>query len=113
MLKRRLSPASWLARWIEKGQLRATPVLVANSDQVARWVRRDHPELAGRELAIIYNRPDLARFSPGSPAQRAAARTAWEAREAETIIGTAGSNFALKGVETLVRSLQEVIQSGF
>lgn len=105
MLKRRLAPTSWLTRWIEREQLKHTPVLAANSDRVADWVRRDHPELAGREMTVIYNRPDLTRFSPGSPAERTAARAAWGAGPDETIIGVAGSNFALKGVGTLIRAL--------
>lgn len=102
MLKRRLSPASWLARWIE-GQLRATPV----GGQLGPGGRTSSPRPPGVELGTgdHYNRPDLALLArlarhngrrPGPP---------WEARRRGLIIGTAGSNFALS-VETLVRSLQ-------
>lgn len=105
MLRRRLSPANWLSLCIEARQARNSRVVVCVSELVRDWLLEAHPELAGRDVRVIYNRPDLARFRALPDEERAALRRAAAVDEGDVLITTAGTNFALKGVEPLLRAL--------
>lgn len=105
MLRRRLSPANWLNLAIEARQCRTAPVIVCVSDLVRDWMLAAHPELAGRDVRVIYNRPDLSRFRPFSGDGRRAAREALGVAPDEVLVTTAGTNFALKGIGPLLQAL--------
>lgn len=122
-LRRRISPANLLTLWLEKHQFTAGSDVVAVSHLVRDWLLRAHTALDPERVAVIYNRPDMAAFSPPSDDERNAARAALaaacpaldgasvpdgglpEAGTRRVFIGTASTNFALKGVEPLIRSL--------
>lgn len=105
MLKRRLSPANWASWWIEKIQARTTPVIVANSYLSRGWMVQAHPHLDPERIPIIFNRPDLSRFSPMQDEDRGQLREAAGVGKGDVVLLTAGTNFALKGVRTLIRGL--------
>ncbi|MGE4505617.1 MAG: glycosyltransferase family 4 protein [Desulfovibrionaceae bacterium] len=105
MLRRRLNPANWVGWWIERVQARTTPVIVANSYLSRQWIVEAHPHLDPAAIRVIFNRPDLSRFSPLPREARAELRAAAGIREGERAVLTAGTNFALKGVATLIRAL--------
>lgn len=107
--RRLLSPANWLTRIIDNHQYRSGCRIICVSDAVAGWVRRTYPDIPAPE--VIYNLPDLARFRPPSKEERERARARLGVVSDETpetvqvIMGTAASNFALKGTLVLVRAL--------
>lgn len=105
MLRRRLSPANWLSLAVEARQARSARVVVCVSELVRDWLLEAHPGLAQRDVRVIYNRPDLERFHPLSGEDRAALRRAAGVGEGDVLLATAGTNFALKGVEPLLRAL--------
>lgn len=102
-LRRLLLPANWLTRFIENHQYRSGCRIICVSDAVADWLRRDYPHVARPE--VIYNLPDLARFRPPAGEERARARRGLGFEDGGIAIGTATSNFALKGTTSLVRAL--------
>jgi len=108
-LRREISPAAAVIRWMESRQF-DTPSnpgqrVICVSHLVRDWLLEAHPALDPARVSVIYNRPDLARFSPPNPARRAALRQNHGVAESDVVICTAGTNFALKGVGTLVRAL--------
>ncbi len=105
MLKRRLSPANWVGWWIERTQARTTPLIVANSHLSCQWIVQAHPFLDPANIRIIFNRPDLSRFAPMPAEARQELREAAGVGQDEVLLLTAGTNFALKGVRTLIRTL--------
>lgn len=110
MLQRRLSPANWAGWWIERIQARTTPVIVANSHLSRGWMVEAHPHLDPERIPIIFNRPDLSRFAPLPDEARAQLREAAGVGEGDVVLLTAGTNFALKGVRTLIRTLARLPQ---
>ena len=104
-VRRRLRPANWLTFLVENRQYRAGGVMVANSHRVRDWILAAYPELDPEKILVIYNRPDLERFTmlPGVTRDELRARAG--IREDEIVVVTAATNFALKGVETLIRAL--------
>lgn len=125
-LSRLLSPANCLTEIIEKIQMRQTGTIVAVSDLVKDWIIEAHPSVAPEKIQVIYNKPELARFSPIPPqdrgtvqgqgreygqerdkllAQREYLRAQWGVAAHEVALGLAGTNFSLKGVEPLIRAL--------
>lgn len=107
---RHAQPANWLTLFIEKRLYRKTPCIVAISDSVREWILDDYPHLAdaaahGQELLTIYNCPDVSRFRPPAPEERAQARESLGIAENTFALGLATTNFALKGVDPLIRSL--------
>ena len=104
-LRRRLSAAGLVSRWVERAGLRQAKIVVCVSHKVANWVAEAHPWLDAQKLRVVYNRPDLARFRPPLPAARTAARTALGVAAEQVLVSTAGTNFALKGVGTLIEAL--------
>ncbi|MGE4469634.1 MAG: glycosyltransferase family 4 protein [Desulfovibrio sp.] len=105
MLRRRLSPANWVSWWIERIQARTTPVIVANSERTREWMLEAHPFLCASQMPVIYNRPDLERFSPPTPEERAAERAAAGVNDSQVLLLTAGTNFMLKGLRSLLEAL--------
>lgn len=127
-LLRRLSPANWLTLLLEKRQFREGSDVIAVSHLVRDWLLTAHPALDPERVTVVYNRPDPERFSPPSPQERASARQALIDRAgldpsalsgtsgtsgpsepsgaAEPVfIGTASTNFQLKGLDPLIRAL--------
>lgn len=102
---RYLSPGKQLARLIEAFQAKHTPMLVANSDFVRDLTLKAFPWLASKKIPVIYNQPDLTRFSPGDPLEKPALRRRWHLPQDADLILTAGTNFRLKGVHVLVQAL--------
>ncbi len=108
-LRRILSPSAAVIGWMEAKQFDAP----ANPDQrivcvshlVRDWLLQAHPGLDPARVGVVYNRPDLSRFAPPSPGRRAELRARLGLTDADTLVCTAGTNFALKGVGTLVRAL--------
>lgn len=105
MLRRRLSPVNWVLHWIDDIRMRRTPRIVAVSHFVRDLIVRAHPHLKTEEIEVVYNRPDLSRFSPASDEERIALRTSEGVSEDTVVIGTAATNFALKGIRYLIEAL--------
>lgn len=103
--RRRVAPANALIRAIEQRTLENSRIIVAVSHRVRDWLLEAHPWLEGRDIRIIYNRPDLGRFAPASPEARQAARNAWGLDTGQVALCLAGTNFALKGVDQMIRAL--------
>ena len=110
-LARRLSLGKQLGRIVESLCLRNTPVLVANSEFVRDLTVKAHPHLKDKNIRLIYNKPDLTRFSPGDPANKPQLRQRFGLPDNADLIVTAGTNFRLKGVHVLVQSLAGLPQS--
>ena len=102
MLRRRLSPGNWAIRLIDRIRLKRTPRIVAVSHLVRDWIVEAHPHLNKDAIDVIYNKPDLSRFSPIGEQGRNRLRATCNVSEYEVVIGTAVTNFALKGIRHLV-----------
>lgn len=130
-LGRSFSPSNWLTLLVEKHQFGKQSEVIAVSHLVRDWLLEAHASLAPERVRVVYNRPDSGRFFPPSPEERAAARAALRqagpaasgvperaargllaAGHAEpaalavepVFIGTASTNFRLKGVGPLIRA---------
>ncbi len=120
-IRRLLSPVNWLTRIVDNRQYRSGCRIICASEAVADWVRQDYPGIPMPE--VIYNLPNLRRFRPPLGEERERCRRALLAAGSEggftpdsgregaaeaddfVCIGTATSNFALKGTNVLVRAL--------
>ena len=107
-LSRHLSLGKQLGRLVEHLCVRNTPVLVANSEFVRDLTVRANPHLRPENIRLIYNKPDLTRFSPGDPAAKPELRERFGLPRNADLILTAGTNFRLKGVHVLIRSLAQL-----
>nr|WP_167941018.1 glycosyltransferase family 4 protein [Desulfobaculum xiamenense] len=105
MTRRRLSPANMLIRSLEETSLANQRVCVTVSHRVRDWLLEAHPWLAQRDLRVIYNKPDLSRFSPPSEDERRTLRRSYGLADGDVAISFAGTNFALKGLGTLTSAL--------
>jgi UDP-glucose:(heptosyl)LPS alpha-1,3-glucosyltransferase len=105
MLRRRLAPANWAIHVLDTIRFRRTPRIVAVSHLVRDWTVAAHPHLDASRIDVIYNRPDLSRFSPVSDEERLALRQAEGIEPDQVVIGTAATNFALKGIRPLLMAL--------
>lgn len=105
MLRRRMAPVNWLIHAIDHVRMRRTPRIVAVSHLVRDWIVQAHPHLEKEAVEVIYNRPDLDRFLPVSKGERAALRRQTGIGVGQVVIGTAATNFALKGIRYLVQAL--------
>lgn len=105
MFRRRLSPVNWLLHWIDAIRMKRTPRIFAVSHFVRDLIVRAHPHLKAAEIDVIYNRPDLSRFSRPTDEERKALRQAENIPDNAVVIGTAATNFALKGIRYLIESL--------
>lgn len=108
-LRRTVSPSGAVISWLEARQFDrpANPSqrIVCVSDLVRDWLLSAHPAIDPARVSVVYNRPDLTRFSPPDPARREALRAELGCASGDVVICTAGTNFALKGVGTLIRAL--------
>ncbi|MDL2207589.1 glycosyltransferase family 4 protein [Desulfovibrio sp. OttesenSCG-928-M16] len=111
-LRRRLSPANLLIRLTEKRQFTEKSEVVAVSHLVRDWLLAAYPALRPERVSVIYNKPDLERFQYPLPGERAEARRRImerylpESNRSDVMfIGTASTNFQLKGVGPLVRAM--------
>lgn len=111
MLRRRLAPANRLINVIERRQMRTTPHFVAVSDKLVDWVQEAYPDFDTSRIRVIYNQPDLTAFEAYAPEHRRAARQNWDIAPDTVAIGTAGTNFALKGVGCLIDALPHLPES--
>ena len=107
-LARRLSAGKQLGRIVENLCVQNTPMLVANSEFVRDLTIKAHPHLTPDSIRLIYNKPDLTRFTPGDPAAKAPLRVRFGLPENADLIITAGTNFRLKGVHVLIRALAQL-----
>ena len=102
MFRRKCAPANWAIHCLDKARMRRTPRIVAVSHLVREWIVEAHPHLNASDIDIVYNRPDLSRFSPVGEQERIRLRAASNIDEGQVVIATAATNFALKGVRHLV-----------
>ena len=112
-LARRLSPANGLTLFLERRQFTAQSDVIAVSHLVRDWLLAAHPALDPGRVQVVYNRPDTSRYAPPAEEERAAAQKALAASCGASLaqggtpafIGTASTNFQLKGVGPLIRAL--------
>lgn len=101
-LRHRISPYHRFDCWLEKKRYASAPRIVA----VSHFMRDLAEEtFAVRGIDIVYNKPDLSRFSPPSPEGRQAARSAYGIEPSVLAIGHAATNYILKGTGQLLRAL--------
>ncbi|BCS87618.1 glycosyl transferase [Pseudodesulfovibrio sediminis] len=105
MFRRRCSPGNWVIHILDRMRLKRTPRIVAVSHLVREWLVEAHPHLNKDDIDVVYNRPDLTRFSPIGEQERIRLRATAKVDEHEIVIGTAATNFALKGIRHLVDML--------
>jgi UDP-glucose:(heptosyl)LPS alpha-1,3-glucosyltransferase len=105
MIRRQCSPANHLILLIEKLQIRHSRQIVANSDLVKEWILEAFPHLLPHTVDVIYNQPDLQKFSSATSSGIKQARRRLGIPEDKRIIATAGTNFMLKGIGPLIRCL--------
>ncbi|GAB7023025.1 glycosyltransferase [Salidesulfovibrio brasiliensis] len=104
-VRRELSPANHIVQWLERKRLRNGPTIVCVSDLVRGWVCEAHPEVDPASVHVIYNKPDFDRFHPVDQKLREDLRHEAGIAPDDVVITTAGTNFALKGVSTLIKAL--------
>jgi UDP-glucose:(heptosyl)LPS alpha-1,3-glucosyltransferase len=89
--------------------------VLAVSHLVRDWLLSAHPGLDPARVGVVYNKPDLTRFYPPSAEQRLFARQRLAASHGfvlehegmeSVLIGTASTNFELKGVAPLIRAFK-------
>ena len=105
MLRRRLAPANWVIHLLDAARMRRTPKIVCVSHLVRDWVVEAHPHLDPSAIEVVYNRPDLDRFPRVSEEDRQRLREQAGIAPDRVVIGTAATNFALKGVRPLIQAL--------
>jgi UDP-glucose:(heptosyl)LPS alpha-1,3-glucosyltransferase len=105
ILSRHLSLGKQLGRLVEHLCVRNSSVLVANSEFVRDLTARANPHLKPESIRLIYNKPDLNRFSQGEATAKPKLRGRFGLPENADLIITAGTNFRLKGVHVLIRAL--------
>jgi UDP-glucose:(heptosyl)LPS alpha-1,3-glucosyltransferase len=106
MFRRRISPGNRLTQAIERIQLRNSQHLIAVSHLVRDWTIKAYPFLSKKKFQIIYNQPDLSRFSPAGRELKQKLRDQFGLPRDKIIVSTAGTNFMLKGVAQLISSLR-------
>lgn len=104
-IRRKLAPANALIRRIQSRQFRTGNKLVAVSSLVRDWLLQAHPDLDAETIPLVYNKPDLQRFTAPTPSQRQKARQKLRIPKTATVLTLAGTNFPLKGVATAIRAL--------
>ena len=105
MFRRRISPGNRLTQAIEMIQLRNSQNLIAVSHLVRDWTIKAYPFLRRKDFQVIYNQPDLSRFSPAKDELKLKLRSKFSLPKDKIIVSTAGTNFMLKGVAQLISSL--------
>lgn len=105
MFRRRLGPANWAIHILDNLRMKRTKRIVTVSHLVRDWIVEAHPHLRTDDIDVIYNRPDLSRFSRVSDDERATLRKEAAIASDQVVIGTAATNFALKGIRYLIQAL--------
>ena len=105
MIRRKISPANNLVLAIEKLQMRFSGRIIANSHMVREWTLAAFPHLKHGNVDIIYNRPDLSKFSSCSSSEKTRARKKLGIGGNKKVIATAGTNFMLKGIRPLIATM--------
>lgn len=108
MLRRRLNPTNWVMHKLDNLRMRRTKKVVAVSHFVRELILQAHPYRTPESIEVIYNRPDLSKFSRPTDEQRAALRQQAGIEQGRVVIGTAATNFALKGVRQLITALADL-----
>lgn len=106
--KRQLSPANFLTRKLETRQYANARIIVAVSHFVRDLILEAAPQTPPERLKIIYNRPDLTRFSVPTQEEREKTRSLFGIPSQTIAIGLATSNFQLKGAAPLIRALAQL-----
>lgn len=104
-VRRFLSPAGRAIAYIDSIRMKRAKSIVAVSDFVRELILQTYPSLDKSSVKVIYNQPDLARFSPGSAEERKRSREGIKAANEHVVIATAGTNFMLKGIPSLIKAL--------
>ncbi len=112
-ITRWLSPDNWLTLAIERHQFTRNSQVIAVSDLVREWLLQAHPALNPGRVRVIYNRPDITRFAPPNEEKRTSVRSGlWQKvsssplpEEPVLFMGTASTNFQLKGIRPLIKTL--------
>jgi len=108
MFRRRTSFVNLLIKYIEKRQVGSGCRMVCVSHRVKDWMISSHPDLGEREIEVVYNKPDLSLFSSTSKEVRAESRAEFSLTDKDIVISTATTNFALKGVSSLIKALAQL-----
>lgn len=104
-LRRCLSPAGWAIAHIDKLRMSRTNTIVAVSHFVRDHIISQYPQLDEGSIRVIYNRPDLDCYSPANEGERERLRAQAGVGPKDILITTAGTNFMLKGIRSLLKSL--------
>ncbi|WP_035076269.1 glycosyltransferase family 4 protein [Maridesulfovibrio zosterae] len=108
MFRRHTAMVNLLIRYIERRQSLSPCHIVCVSHRVKEWMLESHPELAGRKIDVVYNKPDLSLFSPPEASMRDASRAEYHLKNDDILISTATTNFALKGVSSLIKAIAQL-----
>ncbi len=101
--RRYLNLTNWLIYFIDQHQLKTTEYIICVSKLVQQWIVEEYPKVHIED--IIYNLPDLKAYTPTTDEQKVLARATYNINLDQIVIGTATSNFALKGTKVLIQSL--------
>lgn len=104
-LRRWLCPGNHLAMALERLQTARSGVIVANSHLVRDLLVAAFPQLGQRSIPVIYNAADPRRFHPPTAQARQRARQDFGLPEDRVLLGTAATNFRLKGIFPLLEAL--------
>ncbi|WP_456324999.1 glycosyltransferase family 4 protein [Desulfonauticus submarinus] len=105
ILRRKLSPANQLTFWLEKKQFTQAKKIICVSDHVKEWLLKAYPHIPLNKITVIYNLPDLNKFYP-QPMLKTTFRKKYNLPLNKKIILTVATNFKLKGIEYLIKSLK-------
>ncbi len=83
--------------------------IVANSRMVARDLVRRYA-VSERDIELVYNGVDLARFRPRPGAERTALRSELGLAPGDLVLGFVGSGFGRKGLDRLLAAMPEIVQ---
>ena len=83
--------------------------IVANSRMVARDLVRRYA-VSERDIELVYNGVDLARFRPKSGAERAALRSELGLATGDLVLSFVGSGFGRKGLDRLLAAMPEIVR---
>jgi len=103
--RRAVAPAGLTIAAIDALRMKRARTVVAVSDFVRDRIVEAHPGLNADKIQVIYNEPDVSRFSPPSTRERASCRKMFGIQNSDVVIATAGTNFILKGIASLIRAL--------
>ncbi len=108
MFRRRTALVNLLIKYIERAQVSSGCRMVCVSHHVKEWMIESHPAMSEQEIGVVYNKPDLSLFAKPSAEQRAESRAEFSLTDNDVVISTATTNFALKGVSSLIKALAQL-----